>query len=69
MAFDLDKESSFQDAMMGSAIGSIAHLNEGNLMLIKAFTDEVCEPIKNQTLLDAFHNTVNNWFEKSKLTN
>ena len=39
------------------------------LMLIKAFTDEVCEPIKNQTLLDAFHNTVNNWFEKSKLTN
>ena len=39
------------------------------LMLIKAFTDEVCEPIKNQTLLDAFHNIVNNWFEKSKLTN
>tara|TARA_Y100000401_G_scaffold116929_1_gene124001 strand:- start:1360 stop:1530 length:171 start_codon:yes stop_codon:yes gene_type:complete len=39
MAFDLDKESSFQDAMMGSAIGSIAHLNEGNLMLIKAFVD------------------------------
>ena len=39
IAFDLDKESSFQDAMMGSAIGSIAHLNEGNLMLIKAFID------------------------------
>ena len=38
------------------------------LMLIKAFTDEVCEPIESQILLDAFHNIVNDWFKKSKLT-
>ena len=39
------------------------------LMLIKAFTDEVCEPIENEILLDTFHSIVNDWFEKSKLTN
>ncbi len=39
MVIDLDKESSFQDAMVGSAIGSIAQLNERNLRLVKAFLD------------------------------
>ena len=39
MAIDLDKESSFQEAMVGSAIGSIAQLNERNLRLVKAFLD------------------------------
>ena len=38
------------------------------LILIKAFTDEVCEPIENPILLDAFHKIVNDWFKKSKLT-
>ena len=39
MVIDLDKESSFQEAMVGSAIGSIAQLNERNLRLVKAFLD------------------------------
>jgi len=43
MAFDLDKESSFQEAMVGSAIGSIAQLNRTNLLLIKAFIDSQLE--------------------------
>ena len=30
---------SFQDAMVGSALGSIAQLNERNLRLVKAFLD------------------------------
>lgn len=36
---DLDKDTSFQEAMMGSAIGSITHLNRTNLLLIKSFID------------------------------
>ena len=30
---------SFQDAMVGSALGSIAQLNESNLRLVKVFLD------------------------------
>ena len=37
------------------------------LMLIKAFTDEVCEPMESEVLLEAFHNIVNDWFVKSEL--
>lgn len=35
----IDKEFAFQEAMVGSAIGSIAQLNERNLRLVKAFLD------------------------------
>lgn len=35
----LDKYNAFQEAMVGSAIGSIAQLNERNLRLVKAFLD------------------------------
>ena len=39
MVIDLDKEFAFQEAMVGSAIGSIAQLNERNLRLVKGFLD------------------------------
>lgn len=35
----IDKEFAFQDAMVGSALGSIAQLNERNLRLVKVFLD------------------------------
>ena len=35
----IDKEFAFQEAMVGSAIGSIAQLNERNLRLVNAFLD------------------------------
>lgn len=35
----IDKEFAFQEAMVGSAIGSIAQLNERNLRLVKGFLD------------------------------
>ena len=39
----LDKDNAFQEAMVGSAIGSITQLNMTNLLLIKAFIDSQLE--------------------------
>lgn len=39
----LEKDNAFQEAMVGSAIGSIAQLNRTNLLLIKAFIDSQLE--------------------------
>jgi len=39
----LDKDTAFQEAMVGSAIGSITQLNRTNLLLIKAFIDSQLE--------------------------
>ncbi|NSW88302.1 Fe-S cluster assembly protein SufD [bacterium] len=38
-------------------------------MLIRAFTDEVVEPIDSEKILDVFHNVVNDWFSRSKIMN
>ena len=38
-------------------------------MLIRAFTDEVVEPIESEKILEVFHDTVNDWFSKSKIIN
>lgn len=38
-------------------------------MLIRAFTDEVSEPIENETLLQVFNDVVDDWFSKSKIIN
>ena len=37
-------------------------------MLVKAFTDEVCEPMKSKTLLNIFDQVVNDWFAESGLS-
>ena len=38
-------------------------------MLIRAFTDEVVGPIESEKILEVFHDTVNDWFSKSKIIN
>jgi len=44
----LEKDNAFQEAMVGSAIGSIAQLNRTNLLLIKAFIDSQLEFKQNK---------------------